>query len=96
MRARSQEERQRYSDDVFAWFRRMRDEGRYVSASRLVDEPGQLVGPSGEVKPGPPLAAGRTATGYIIIRARDDAEAAEIAKACPISSIDSIVVRRVR
>lgn len=96
MRARPPDVRKKYSEEVIAWFERMRNEGRFVSSSRLIDEPGQIVEPGGDVHPGPPLSAGRTATGYLIIRARDDAEAAQIAQSCPIARIDSIVIRKIR
>jgi hypothetical protein len=67
-----------------AWIRRMKDSGHFVAGEPLGDSGKVLRGPRGrQMSDGPFVEAKEIVAGYVLLRARDLAEAIEVAKGCP-------------
>jgi len=67
------------------WVQSLRNSGHYEAGEPLEEQGKTLVGKNGSVVTDGPFAESKEAVGgYFIIKARDLAEAAEIAKGCPI------------
>jgi len=67
------------------WVQSLRTSGHYEAGEPLEEKGKTLVGKNGSVVTDGPFAESKEAVGgYFIIKARDLAEAAEIAKGCPI------------
>jgi hypothetical protein len=68
-----------------AWIQKMHAKGQYLAGDPLEDAPGKVLrGPrGGKVTDGPFVEAKEIVAGYMLIAAKDFAEAVEIAKDCP-------------
>ena len=83
---RAHDEMMRIIAEYGAWAGKMRDEGRFVGGEKLDDDAGKVLRPKGGkivVTDGPYAESKEVVGGYFAIKARDYAEACEIAKACP-------------
>ncbi|HVW19883.1 MAG TPA: YciI family protein [Opitutaceae bacterium] len=80
----SPEEMQQIFGKWMAWMESMKAQGQFVAAAPLQDGGKVLRGSRGSVvTDGPFTEAKEMVGGYVIVHARDLAEAAEIAKGCP-------------
>lgn len=78
---RAQQSMQRW----LAWMRDLETKGHLKDGGHPLEHTGKVVrGPSRSVTDGPFAEAKDLVAGFSIIRARDAAEAAELAKGCPI------------
>ena len=80
------------------WIQAMKAKGQYIAGDPLEDGPAKILrGPRGaKVSDGPFAEAKEVVGGYMLIAANDFAQAAEIARDCPIYNIGGTVeVRQV-
>lgn len=81
----SPEQMQQLMNKWFAWIGQMRSRSQYKAGDPLRDEGKVLSAKNGKtITDGPFVESKESVGGYIIIHARDLADAAEIAKECPI------------
>jgi hypothetical protein len=96
----SPEEMQKIFEKWRTWINGMKAKGIYVAGDPLEDEPGKVLrGPRGaKVTDGPFAEAKEVVAGYVMIKAKDFAEATEIAKGCPAFDLPgrSVEVRQIR
>lgn len=89
----SAEETQRLLADFDAWNASMIGPGKLIVSASLGGK-GKIVRQGGVVKDGPFAEPREAVTGFVMIQAEDDAEAAEIASRCPfVSRGGSVEVR---
>src|SRR5918998_135803 len=81
----SPEQMQQLIGKYMSWIQRLREKEHFVAGEPLEDAGKVLSGRNGEsVTDGPFTEAKEAIGGYFILRARDFAEAVEVAKGCPI------------
>lgn len=84
-RPASAEEGQQVMQKWMAWFKDMAEKGHLVDRGQPLERAGKLVrGPGKSVFDGPFTEAKDVIGGYTLVRAKDLAEAAGLAKDCPI------------
>ena len=67
-----------------AWFKALAEKGHVVDRGQPLERNGKIVAPGRVVTDGPFAETKDLVGGYTLIKARDVAEAAELAKGCPI------------
>jgi hypothetical protein len=94
----SPERMQKYGQDLFAWFKRLGDEGYIKALGHPLEQTGKVVkGKQRSVVDGPYAEAKDVVNGYTVIEAKDIAHAVEVAKSCPIFDLGGFVeVRPIR
>ncbi len=81
----SPEQMQQLIGRYMSWIERLREKNHFVAGEPLDDAGKVLSGKNGQtVTDGPFTEAKEAVGGYFILRARDLAEAVEVAKGCPI------------
>jgi len=83
-RPTSPEQGQQWLQQWTAWFKSMAEKGRIVDRGQPLERSGKTVGSDKMVTDGPFAEAKDIIGGYTLIKANDLAEAAELAKGCPI------------
>lgn len=92
------EQMQQSFEKWMTWIEAMKAKGQYIAGEPLEDLPGKVLrGPRGaRVSDGPFAEAKEVIAGYTLIRARSIAQAATIAKGCPIYAVGgSVEVRQI-
>ena len=89
----SLEEMQRRLQAYMNWMERVTQEGRFIAGQPLDGTGTLLVDKKTVITDGPFLEAKEMIAGYVILLARDLAEATEIAKKCPLLDHCEIMVR---
>lgn len=85
---RAQQSMQRW----LAWMRDLETKGHLKDGGHPLESTGKVVrGPGKSITDGPFVEAKDLVAGFTIVRARDAAEAAELAKGCPILEGDGTV-----
>lgn len=83
---RSQDEMMRIIEEYGAWAAKMREEGRFAGGEKLTEDAGRVLRNRGGkivVTDGPYAESKEVVGGYFAIKAKDYAEACQIAEACP-------------
>ncbi len=96
--SRSPEQERRLSAEYTAWAGELARAGRFVAGDPIHGEGRMLrqLDRRIEARPAGPEAGGEIVVGYFMIRARDHAEAVEIARECPHLKYDGgVLVRQV-
>ncbi len=96
--SRAPELERRLSAEYGAWADQLGDDGRFVAGDPIHGEGRMLrrLDEKVEAQPAGTEAGGEIVVGYFMIRARDHAQAVEIAKACPHLKYDGgVLVRQV-
>jgi hypothetical protein len=93
MPAPSPEQMQKSFEKWMTWIKNMKAKGQYLAGEPLEDSPSKVLrGPRGaKVTDGPYAEAKEVVGGYMLIAAKDFAEALEIAKDCPGFDVGSTV-----
>lgn len=79
------------------WMEKMMAEGRYKQGQPLDDSQGKLLKNKSQVlTDGPFMDSKEMISGYIIISAKDFAEAVELTKTCPLLENYQIEVRKIK
>jgi hypothetical protein len=68
------------------WIQEMRAKDQYIAGDPLEDGPAKVLRGPGKMTDGPFVEAKEIVGGYMLIRAKDFAEAVEIAKGCPFDT----------
>jgi hypothetical protein len=88
----SPEEMQRLMKSWMSWLDDVKKDGHLVSTGERLDGAGKVVrGRAKAVTDGPYAEAKDTIGGYMVVEARDLAEAVELSKGCPILESDGCV-----
>jgi hypothetical protein len=66
------------------WFKGLADKGHLVDRGQPLERSGKIVAPGRPVTDGPFAEAKDVVGGYTVVKARDVAAAAELAKGCPL------------
>jgi hypothetical protein len=81
----SLEEMQKIMDRTYAWFERLREEGKFKAAQPLFDESKIVTGKTRRIVTDGPFAESKeTIGGYLILNVRTMEEAVEIAQGWPL------------
>ena len=81
----SPEQMQQNMNRWFAWIGELRSQGKFKAGEPLGDEGRVLSGKKGQTVTDGPFVEGKEEVGgYLIVSAKDIAEAMELAKGCPI------------
>lgn len=94
----SHEEMMAVIKDYVAWTEKMRAEGRYLGGEKLMDEPGRVIGKSGdtvETLNGPFSETHEILGGYMVIEAADYDTASALAATCPHVNYGRIELREI-
>ena len=83
-RPTSPEQGQQVMQKWMAWFKDLAEKGCIVDRGQPLERTGKLVRPGKSVIDGPFAEAKDVVGGYTLIKANDVAQAAELAKGCPI------------
>src|SRR5579871_964263 len=84
-RPTSPEEGQQIMQKWFAWFKDLGAKGQVANSGQPLEPAGKVIeGTAKSITDGPYAEAKDLVGGYSVIKAKDLAEAAEIAKGCPI------------
>ena len=83
-KARSPEETQKVYKKWYDWFETMKTKGTLVSIGHPLENEGKVVSSPSSVSDGPFAEAKDLVGGFSLIQAKNLAEAAEIARGCPI------------
>jgi hypothetical protein len=67
-----------------AWFKALSDQGHLVERGQPLERSGKIVASGRAVTDGPFAETKDVVGGYTLIKARDLAQAAELAKGCPV------------
>jgi hypothetical protein len=96
--ALSPEQLQKYAQKWLAWRKEIGDKGHIKDPGHPLERTGKVVkGKEKTVHDGPYAEAKDIVNGYTLIEAEDLAQAAEIARGCPIYDVDGFVeVRPIR
>jgi hypothetical protein len=94
----SPEQAQKHMEKWTAWFKELNAKGRIKDPGHPLENTGKVVsGSKKTVKDGPYAEAKDVVGGFIVIEAKDLAEAVELSKACPILEVGgSVEVRPVQ
>jgi hypothetical protein len=89
----SPEQMQQNFEKWMTWIKSMKAKGQYLAGEPLEDNPAKVLrGPrGGKVTDGPFAEAKEVVAGYMLIAAKDFAQAVEIAKDCPGYAMDTTV-----
>ena len=80
------EQMQRSFQRWMTWIQEMRAKGHYLGGDPLDDHPGKVLRSPARITDGPFVEAKECVGGYMLIKAKDFAEAVELAKNCPFDT----------
>ena len=80
------EQLQRNFQRWMTWIQGMKAKGQYVAGQPLDDYPGKVLRGPDRITDGPLVEAKEVIGGFMLIAARDFAQAVEIAKGCPFDT----------